>query len=715
MKKFDKFIPLDKSWLTRIGVLDIINGYTDIEKFIDNQEDINDDILAIKNASIAWQNNQDINVGESATLYRLLQFASWKFRLNKTFLKEGSLKNRSITNNSNIINFSQNKLLKLDNETTQWATATVICGDKERLVNPPQKLKETYDAVEHWQIRRQKGLCWEPKYDGTIERQAHAFYDLLNNKESNYTPLCSDDYCFARVFNFINKENGEKFWPSLIGHETNRIQEMESAIKEAEDTGNITSKDHRVVQALAMWGVINNRKLVFKNPSSVNKSWPKFWDFLASVKIKKNNNKINKSSKKYKKLSDKIILNLILDEVDKESNTISLIPSENVMSELASSAYTLKSNNRYVIKSKIGSRYFMPGRENLGKIIAILEHKLCLIYGVEFSITKGFSGIHNMDIIMSAISKIANKIVILDIQSGGHSKTKGIALKHGFEIETLNLDFNTWDLDYKDLIRVIEKWKKEKVFIYLDHTVSINPLNIEKLIKNIPQTWIVYYDISHLQLFYFTHIFKFSKSQNFFFGGSTHKTFPGPQKSIVLLNNKKLYNLVDSEFVKNTSSVHTGSLLALLITVLEMEKFGIKYAKDILEKTKLFATLLNKELNVVGPLPNLTNTHQICIDVPNIVQITQKLASVGIITLPMRIPSKNRSGLRFGVQELCRLGLKDKDLHILSEVIIACVKEKEINLKFKDQVKNLAKKLTKIHYVLPHRTLCFKYRKVKKS
>jgi glycine hydroxymethyltransferase len=134
-----------------------------------------------------------------------------------------------------------------------------------------------------------------------------------------------------------------------------------------------------------------------------------------------------------------------------------------------------------------------------------------------------------------------------------------------------------------------------------------------------------------------------------------------------------------------------------------------------LEKTKLFANLLNKELNVVGPLPNLTNTHQICIDVPNIVQITQKLASVGIITLPMRIPSKNRSGLRFGVQELCRLGLKNKDLQILSEVIIACVKEKEMNLKFKDRVKSLAKKLTKIYYVLPYRTLSLRYKKVKKS
>ena len=147
MRKFNKLIPLDKSWLTRVGVLDIINGYIDIEKFIDNQKDANDDILAVRNASMAWRNNQQINVGESATLYRILKFASWKFKLNKIFIKEGSLKDRSITDNPNIVNFNQTELLKLDNGTTQWATAAVICGDKERLINPPLKLKETYDAV----------------------------------------------------------------------------------------------------------------------------------------------------------------------------------------------------------------------------------------------------------------------------------------------------------------------------------------------------------------------------------------------------------------------------------------------------------------------------------------------------------------------------------------------------------------------------------------
>lgn len=285
MKEYNEYIPLDKSWLTRAGVLDIINGYTDIEEFINSQQDVSEDVLAIRNASMAWRNNRPINVGESATLYRLLKFASWKLGLQKVFIKEGSLKDRIIFDDPSIVNFNQTELLKLDNETTQWATAAVICGDKERLPNPPLKLQETYDAVAHWSIQRKKGLCWEPKYDATIQRQIRAFLDLLKNKKADYAPLCSDDYCFARVFNYINKEDGARLWPSLVGHETNRIEEMENAIRDVEETNIVDSKDHRVIQALAMWGSIYKKKLIFNNPDGVNKSWPKFWNFLEAVKI----------------------------------------------------------------------------------------------------------------------------------------------------------------------------------------------------------------------------------------------------------------------------------------------------------------------------------------------------------------------------------------------------------------------------------------------
>jgi len=39
-----------------------------------------------------------------------------------------------------------------------------------------------------------------------------------------------EDYCFARVFGYITKTKGENKWPSLKGHESNRISEMEKIV-----------------------------------------------------------------------------------------------------------------------------------------------------------------------------------------------------------------------------------------------------------------------------------------------------------------------------------------------------------------------------------------------------------------------------------------------------------------------------------------------------
>ncbi len=42
----------------------------------------------------------------------------------------------------------------------------------------------------------------------------------------------------------------------------------------------ITSRDHRVVQAIAMLGRVKGIALRFQFPNAVNKSWPQFWEFL---------------------------------------------------------------------------------------------------------------------------------------------------------------------------------------------------------------------------------------------------------------------------------------------------------------------------------------------------------------------------------------------------------------------------------------------------
>lgn len=278
-----KTLPLDKSWIIRMGVLDIANGFRDIETFLLAEKALSDDLLALQRAAAAWRSSRVLNVGESGTLYRFLLFLSWKQSLNKEFVIDGTLKTRIVHDNPSIINWSLKDLLKLDGGTSQWASAAVLLGNTERVTDPPYKLELSYEAVAHWKSCRAKSKIWSARRDETIRRQAEAFRRALHGKPLEFEPLQAEDYCFARAFGLLSAQDGERLWSALRNHESDRIAEMEMVISSAEAGNEINATDHRVVQAIAMWGKVNGRSVDIRHPGSVCKSWPLFWDFLATV------------------------------------------------------------------------------------------------------------------------------------------------------------------------------------------------------------------------------------------------------------------------------------------------------------------------------------------------------------------------------------------------------------------------------------------------
>jgi hypothetical protein len=273
-------IPLDKSWVIRMGILDMVHGYDDIETFLEKESDLSDDLQALLRAARAWKINEPVDVGESGTLYRFLQFAAWKLDLPKTFLKQGTLQERALTNNPNIVKMSQKELLRLDNGTSQWASAAALLGDEERLPNPPFKLQLTYEAIEHWKEQRETGLPWEPRYDATIRKQAEAYKALREGERQNFVPEQAEDFCFAYTFEYMSAEEGAARWPALRGHESDRVVEIVEMKRRAGAHEPVSSKDHRVAQAIAMWSKVNGVPIEIVSPEAVNKSWPQFWKFL---------------------------------------------------------------------------------------------------------------------------------------------------------------------------------------------------------------------------------------------------------------------------------------------------------------------------------------------------------------------------------------------------------------------------------------------------
>ena len=297
MKNLAPFIPLDKSWMIRMGLLDLIHGKDTTIQFLQSRPDSDStDIQALLRASLDWKEGRPIRVGEAGTLYRFLLFSTWMLNEEREFVLEGTLRDREINLDPTIIHYSTEQLLTLDNGTSQWASAAsmwkesvfIFEGTFDRIVNPPYKLQVTYDAIDHWKSCRQEGVHWVPRLDKTIETQAITFLDLYNDIPSGFIPLQPEDYCFARAFGFISPEEGRRRWPSLVGHESNRILEMEKALAELLSNRLISSCDHRVVQAIAMKAKVDclehtlhlDYLRYFRHQECITKSWPRFWDFI---------------------------------------------------------------------------------------------------------------------------------------------------------------------------------------------------------------------------------------------------------------------------------------------------------------------------------------------------------------------------------------------------------------------------------------------------
>lgn len=278
------YIPFDKSWMIRVGVLDLVNGYDDTINYLTrNSEKLSDDLQALLRASNQWDLGESIDVGESGTLYRFLRFASWKLQKNCKFILQKTLKERQICTNKDIINYSLEDLLKLDHRTSQWASAAVLLGNYEKVEDPPIKLQLTYKAVNHWKQQRQQGKRWRPLYDKAILKHARTFLKILKGKNPSFALEHSEDYCFARAFDFITSKEAAELWPSLRGHETDRIEEMDRVIISASEGKEIDSKDHRVVYSAAMLQKVKGYPIKIKHPKVVNKSWPQFRRFLFDI------------------------------------------------------------------------------------------------------------------------------------------------------------------------------------------------------------------------------------------------------------------------------------------------------------------------------------------------------------------------------------------------------------------------------------------------
>jgi len=259
-----------------MGMLDLQSDSNRCLDFLQTYDgELSDDIKALQRILKQWGSDEALDVGESGTLYRFVQYLCWLNGSTQQIKTRGTLRARKLTDNPAIIDYSIEQLLKLDGGTSQWASAAVLFTD----INMPDRsypyhLQMSLNAKQYY---AECGGLWEPRCDATIQRQATAFFNWRTSGDMIFTPVQSEDFPFAVAFGVMTTVEGEQRWPQLRNHETDRVVEMGRLL----NSETIDSPDHRVVQALALR--YPDRVLTSRSKKAVTKSWPQFWLFHSSA------------------------------------------------------------------------------------------------------------------------------------------------------------------------------------------------------------------------------------------------------------------------------------------------------------------------------------------------------------------------------------------------------------------------------------------------
>jgi len=189
---------------------------------------------------------------------------------------------------------------------------------------------------------------------------------------------------------------------------------------------------------------------------------------------------------------------------------------------------------------------------------------------------------------------------------------------------------------------------------------------------------------------------------------STHKTFPGPQGGVILTNEKDLYKKVSRVvFPVFVSNHHAHRLAPLAVTAVEMMQFGEQYASQVVRNAKALAEELHAlGVKVLGEHLGFTRTHQVVIDVSDrggAAELVKKLEDANIITnknlLPWDPPDAiaNPSGIRIGVQEMTRFGMKESEMKEIAKFIKRVLDGEEPS-KVREEVVEFRKQFREVHY-----------------
>ncbi|MEM3928316.1 MAG: serine hydroxymethyltransferase [Archaeoglobaceae archaeon] len=392
---------------------------------------------------------------------------------------------------------------------------------------------------------------------------------------------------------------------------------------------------------------------------------------------------------------------LIREHNEMMRNSIPLIASENLTSKAVRMCYLSDLGHRYA-EGKVGERYYAGCRfiDEVERIAIELSKKL---FEVEHVNVQPISGVVANLAAFFAFTNPGDTIFSISVPCGGHishdrfsaAGLRGLkVVYYPFDVEEMNVDIDGTEKLAKDV--------KPKLFVLGSSLILRRQPTKE--IKEIADKLDakVMFDASHvLGLIAGKTYPNPIKEGADVVTASTHKTFFGPQRAIILSNERYAKRVDKAVFPGVVSNHHLHSLAGYAIAAMEMLEFGEAYAKQVVKNAKKLAeTLYDLGYKVLGENFGFTETHQIAVDVREFgggERVARKLEEVGIILNKNLLPwdsveiASNPSGIRIGVQEVTRLGMKEGEMVAIADFIDSTLRNKRRVEEIREEIREFRK------------------------
>jgi len=388
------------------------------------------------------------------------------------------------------------------------------------------------------------------------------------------------------------------------------------------------------------------------------------------------------------------IKKLIRAEASRQSETLSLIASENYVSKEIREAVGSILMNKYA-EGYPGKRYY-GGNEVVDKIEQEAIQVARELFKAEHANVQPYSGTPANLAVYNALLNIGDTVMAMSLAHGGH-------LSHGHKVSFSSKAYKfvhygvnpeTGLLDYSEIRKLARIFKPRLIICGATaYPRIIDFAKFAKIAREVGAYLLA--DISHIAGLVAAGEHPSPVKYCDVVMTTTHKTLRGPRGAIILCKKELAEKIDKAVFPGVQGGPHINTIAAKAICLQNAKKASFKqYTRQIIKNAKILSTELRKAgLKICT---NGTDNHMLLVDLSNL-KITGKEAEVAlekvkIVVNKNMIPGDTRSpldpsGIRLGTPAITTRGIKEPEMKILAEIIVNVLK----NPKNKTILRNAAK------------------------